>query len=81
MAHPEILPFLMFQGGVAEEAMRTYVALFPDSAVEEIERFGPGGQQPEGSIQRARFSLRGQRVLCFDSPVAHAFAIFRPRTA
>ena len=67
-----ITPFLMFEGR-AEEAMTFYVGLFPESRIEEIERYGPGGAGKEGTVLRARFSLGRQSVLCIDSPVSHAF--------
>ena len=66
------LPFLMFQGGKAEEAMRFYVSLFEDGSIEAVDRFG-AGEQGEGSIKTARFRVAGQSVMCFDSPVPHAF--------
>lgn len=36
-----ITPFLTFEGR-AEEAMRFYVSLFPNSEIKKIERYGPG---------------------------------------
>ena len=65
-------PFLMFQGQ-AEAAIDLYVSLFPDGAVEEIERYGPGEECPEGSFKRARFRFAGQEVVGFESPVKHGF--------
>ena len=67
------LPFLMFQGEKAEEAMTLYVSLFDDGAVEAIELYGPEGPGKEGSVQQARFRVAGQQVRCFDSPVRHKF--------
>lgn len=72
MAHA-VTPFLMFQGGVADAAMQFYVSLFEDSAIEHVDRYGPGEQGPEGSIKRAEFTVAGQTVYCIDSPIAHAF--------
>jgi predicted 3-demethylubiquinone-9 3-methyltransferase (glyoxalase superfamily) len=67
-----ITPFLMFEGA-AEEAMRDYVALFPGSAIGEVSRYAAGEAGAEGSIKKAEFTLAGQRILCIDSPVKHAF--------
>ena len=67
-----VQPFLMFEGK-AEEAMTLYVSLFPGSAIGEVTRFGPEGPGAGGSIMRASFTLGGHSVLCFDSPVKHAF--------
>jgi predicted 3-demethylubiquinone-9 3-methyltransferase (glyoxalase superfamily) len=41
----KIRPFLMFEGK-AEEAMNAYVALFPDSEIVTIERYGPDAAGP-----------------------------------
>ena len=68
-----VTPFLMFQDGVAEQAMAFYISLFPNAEVLEIEHYGPGEQGPEGSIKVALFRLGAQRVRCIDSPVKHAF--------
>ncbi len=71
MAH-EPIPFLMFEG-CAEEAMRMYTTLFPDSAITHIERYGPGEQGAEGKVRRAEFTLNGQKFMCIDSPIKHEF--------
>ena len=70
----QITPFLMFQGGAAEQAMALYTSLFDDARVVEVTRFGAEGPGPEGTVQLARFSLAGQEFLCTDSPVTHAFS-------
>ena len=70
----EITPFLMFQGGVAEQAMTLYTSLFDDGRVLEVSRYGPGQPGPEDTVQVARFSLAGREFRCSDSPVAHDFA-------
>lgn len=67
-----VVTFLMFQG-VAEEAMKFYVSLFPGSEVKDVQRFGPGEQGREGSIKRATFTVAGHELIGFDSPVKHAF--------
>jgi predicted 3-demethylubiquinone-9 3-methyltransferase (glyoxalase superfamily) len=66
-------PFLMFQGGVAEEAIAFWLSLFPDGELVEMVRYGPGDQGPEGTVFKARLRIAGQELRCFDSPVAHAF--------
>jgi predicted 3-demethylubiquinone-9 3-methyltransferase (glyoxalase superfamily) len=68
----KITPFLMFEG-VAEEAMNFYVSLFAGSAIEHIERYGPGELGAEGTVKRATFILKGQEFMCIDSPAKHAF--------
>jgi predicted 3-demethylubiquinone-9 3-methyltransferase (glyoxalase superfamily) len=70
---PTMQPFLMFQGGRAEEAMNFYVSLFPDGEILHVTRWQKGEQGAEGSIKLARFKAAGQTVLASDSPVRHAF--------
>lgn len=68
----KVTPFLMFEGA-AEEAMQFYVALFRDSQIKRIERYGPGEPGAEGSVKLAEFNIVGQDVLCIDSPAKHQF--------
>jgi len=68
----KITPFLMFEDA-AEEAMQFYVALFRDSQIKRIERYGPGEAGAEGSVKLAEFNIAGQDVLCIDSPAKHQF--------
>jgi predicted 3-demethylubiquinone-9 3-methyltransferase (glyoxalase superfamily) len=67
-----VTTFLMFEGK-AEEAMTFYTSLFEGSEVRHVERYGPGGPGAEGTVKLAEFTLAGQRLLCIDSPVKHAF--------
>jgi predicted 3-demethylubiquinone-9 3-methyltransferase (glyoxalase superfamily) len=67
---PTITTFLTFsaaQYGKAEEAIRFYVSLFPDSKVEYLERHGEGEQVPVGELRRGAFTLAGQRFLATES--------------
>src|SRR3954462_8543720 len=75
----QVLPLLMFEGQ-AEEAMRFYVSVFPDSKVLEISRYGKAAPGAEGTISRAKFTVAGQTLLCSDSTVKHAFT-FSPATS
>lgn len=70
---PKVHPFLMFQGGVAEEALKFYMSLFPKSEIVSITRYGAGEPGAEGSVKLASFTIGGQTVMCIDSPVKHAF--------
>ncbi len=69
---PAITTFLMFSGQ-AEEAIDFYVALFEDSKILEIARYGANEMGKEGTVRLATFSLNGQSFMCIDSPVEHAF--------
>jgi predicted 3-demethylubiquinone-9 3-methyltransferase (glyoxalase superfamily) len=70
----QIAPFLMFQGGVAEQAMTLYTSLFEDGRVIDITRYGPEGPGPAGTVKTARFRLAGQEFLCSDSFISHDFS-------
>src|SRR3712207_6413167 len=67
-----VATLLMFDG-VAEEAMNFYVALFKGSEITSIERYGPGEGGAPGMIKRAAFTVGGYLLICFDTPVKHAF--------
>ncbi|MFD8982690.1 VOC family protein [Streptomyces sp. NPDC059564] len=68
----KITTFLMFEGR-AEEALTFYTSLFEDSEVIDITRYGAEGPGEEGKVVKATFSLAGQRFICIDSYVKHAF--------
>lgn len=64
-------PFLTFQNGKAEAAMAFYCAVFPNSAITRINRYGPGMPGPEGTVITAEFTLGGRAFLASDSFVKH----------
>lgn len=66
-------PFLLFQGGKAEEAMDFYTGLFADGEILSIERYGPDGPGAEGTVYQAEFRVAGQSVRVTDSIAPHAF--------
>jgi predicted 3-demethylubiquinone-9 3-methyltransferase (glyoxalase superfamily) len=71
-----ITPLLMFCGaaqGKAEEAMRSYVSVFKDSRIEQVERYAAGEGGSEGQIKHARFSLGGSEFMAMDSGVEQPF--------
>ena len=55
-----ITPFLWFDDQ-AEEAVRLYTSLFPNSRVLDVVRYGQAGPGPEGSVMTVSFELDGQR--------------------
>lgn len=67
----QISTFLTFQKGNAEEAMNFYVALFDNSKIMEVKRWGKEGTGKEGTIMHATFSLNGKSFMCSDSPPIH----------
>jgi predicted 3-demethylubiquinone-9 3-methyltransferase (glyoxalase superfamily) len=62
----KVCPFLMFQGS-AEEAMKFWVSLIPESEIGEVVRGA------SGSIMKGSFKVGGQTVMCTDSPMQHGF--------
>ncbi len=73
---PSFVPCLMFIGeqhARAEEAVTFYVALWPNSRVETLERYGPGDEEPEGTVKQASFLLDGQPFSAMDSHLPHPF--------
>jgi predicted 3-demethylubiquinone-9 3-methyltransferase (glyoxalase superfamily) len=73
-----IIPTLLFVGpqcGRAEEAMRLYTSIFPDSGITAVDRYGKL-QEPdrEGTVRHASFTLAGQEFAAMDSALPHDFA-------
>lgn len=58
----KVSPFLMFQNGEAEQAIRWYASAIQPSEVHPV---GPHGVW--------RFTLKGLSLIAFDSPVKHQF--------
>jgi predicted 3-demethylubiquinone-9 3-methyltransferase (glyoxalase superfamily) len=67
-----VKPFLMFEGR-AEEALNFYIAVIPNSRIDELRRYGPEGPGKEGSVMVGHATLGGLPVMVSDSPVHHAF--------
>ncbi|RHW34006.1 VOC family protein [Lysinibacillus yapensis] len=70
----KITPFLMFQDGMAEEAMQFYTSLIEDSEITKIVRYGANESGDEGTVMQATFTLKGQEFMCIDSNVKHQFS-------
>ena len=72
----ETTPFMMFCGphaGQAEEAIKFYVSLLPNSQIIAIDRYGAKESEPEGSVRLARFTLAGREYMAIDSALGHNF--------
>jgi predicted 3-demethylubiquinone-9 3-methyltransferase (glyoxalase superfamily) len=61
----KITPFLWFDGQ-AEEAMNFYVAIFKNSEVGKVTRYGDAGPGPKGSVMSATFILEGQEFFALN---------------
>lgn len=73
----KIIPALMFtqqQAGKAEEAMKLYTSIFPNSEINYTMRYETG-EEPDtaGSIKHAGFVLDGQQFTAMDSAHDHKF--------
>lgn len=67
----QIATFLTFQKGNAEQAMNLYIALFDNSEILTIKRWGKKSPGKEGTIMHATFNLNGKLFMCSDSPAIH----------
>jgi len=71
-----ISPSLLFVGeqkGKAEAAMEFYTSQFPNSKIQQVERYGEGDQDPAGTVKYASFQLNGQQFIAMDSHFDHQF--------
>ncbi len=59
MTIKSITPFLWFDS-CAEDAANYYVALFPNSKITHVSRYGDAGPGPKGSVMVVGFELNGQ---------------------
>lgn len=67
-----IHPCLWFQGQ-AEEAVRFYLSVFPNSRLGETTRYGPAMPMPEGSVLTIEFELDGQPFTALNGDAPFAF--------
>jgi predicted 3-demethylubiquinone-9 3-methyltransferase (glyoxalase superfamily) len=61
----KITPCLWFDGK-AEEAMRFYMSIFPDSEIVNVMHYGDSGPGPKGGVLAATFRLRGQEFMALN---------------
>ena len=62
---PKITPFLWFNDQ-AEEALNFYTAIFKNSKIGSVSRYGEGGPGPQGSVMSATFELNGQEFMALN---------------
>ncbi|MBX6356808.1 MAG: VOC family protein [Micromonosporaceae bacterium] len=67
-----ITPFLWFDNQ-AEEAANQYVALFPNSRITDVSRYGADGPGPEGTVMTVSFELDGRPFVAFNGGPHHKF--------
>jgi len=61
----KITPFLWFDGK-AEEAANFYTAIFKNSKIGSVSRYGEGGPGPKGSVMVVTFQLDGQEFMALN---------------
>lgn len=69
----KIAPCLWFDGN-AEEAVRFYTSVFPDSSIGQVMRYGKAGPGPEGTVCSMEFQLAGQEFLALNGGPMYTFS-------
>jgi len=69
----KITPFLWFDGK-AEEAMNFYVAIFKNSKVVNVTRYGEAGPGLKGTVMSAIFQLDGQEFYALNGGPMFTFS-------
>jgi predicted 3-demethylubiquinone-9 3-methyltransferase (glyoxalase superfamily) len=69
----KITPFLWFDGK-AQEAADFYTAIFKNSRITEVMRYGEGGPGPKGGVMAATFELEGQTFIALNGGPMFAFS-------
>lgn len=69
----KITPFLWFDGK-AEEAMAFYTAIFENSKVISVMRYGDAGPGPKGTVMSATFQLLGQEFIALNGGKQFTFS-------
>jgi len=67
---PKITPFLWFDTQ-AEEAATLYTSVFPDSKINEVQRYGASGPGPKGAVMLVQFRLDGQDFTALNGGPEH----------
>ncbi|MEP7323866.1 MAG: VOC family protein [Saprospiraceae bacterium] len=73
---PKIKPSFLFankQYGRAEEAIKFYTSVFPDSAIQDLQLYLPGENQAEGKLKFGDFRLNQNLFSAMDGPGDHQF--------
>ncbi|WP_439593984.1 VOC family protein [Microbacterium sp.] len=75
----EVTPFLWFDSG-AEEAIRFYAALIPDSGILSMSHYPDGVPNMSGKVMHAQFRLAGREYYAMDAgpqfPFTEAISLY-----
>jgi len=72
----KIIPSFLFVGeqyGKAQDAMKHYTSVFPNSTIFHLETYKAGEEQPEGSLKFGHFSLNKEMFAAMDGTGNHSF--------
>ncbi|MBS2028086.1 MAG: VOC family protein [Deltaproteobacteria bacterium] len=79
MAKAKITPFLWFDDQ-AEQAMRFYVSIFPNSKIHTVNRYGDAGPGKKGSVMTVAARVAGQELVALNGgphyELSPAFSLF-----
>jgi predicted 3-demethylubiquinone-9 3-methyltransferase (glyoxalase superfamily) len=65
-SNQNIKPFLWFDGG-AEEAMKLYTSIFPNSKITSMKKWGPGTSFPADQVMMGSITIDGLEINMFDA--------------
>lgn len=65
-SNQNIVPFLWFDNR-AEEAMRFYTGIFPNSKIDNLRKWGEGTPFPPTSVMMGSFEIDGLKLHAFDA--------------
>lgn len=68
----KITTFLTYAGH-AEEAVKLYVSLFPDSKIKTTTHYGEAGPMPKGTVMTIVFELGGQEYIALNGGPSFTF--------
>jgi predicted 3-demethylubiquinone-9 3-methyltransferase (glyoxalase superfamily) len=68
-----ITPCLWFDTE-GEEAAKFYTAIFPNSKITDIARYGSAGPRPEGTVMTVSFELGGQKFVALNGGPQFTFS-------
>jgi predicted 3-demethylubiquinone-9 3-methyltransferase (glyoxalase superfamily) len=73
MKQPQKITTFLWYDDDAEEAIRFYCSIFPDSKLLAETRWGEGGPVPKGTLMTARFQLAGQEFTALNGGPMYRF--------
>lgn len=68
-----ITPFLWFDGN-AEDAVKHYLGIFPNSALGRVLRYGKNGMGREGGVMTLDFTLNGMQFTALNGGPLYSFS-------